>query len=91
MHGNRRRGREVQALPEDASRIDKALNQVVPYVSPSAGAIQSHYVITLYALSAPVSLSGVDFTAGLQNAVEGAMAGTIIASTTLGGWDTTPE
>jgi Raf kinase inhibitor-like YbhB/YbcL family protein len=71
------------SLDEDATRSNTGLTQSVRYVAPCppSGGTNHHYVITLYALSAPITLTALS-----PSDAETAMDGKVLASTTLAGW-----
>jgi Raf kinase inhibitor-like YbhB/YbcL family protein len=70
-------------LPEGYSRSKSAPPQAVHYLGPCPPAgTRNKYNISLYALSAPLSLTN----ATTQGEVEDAMAGKILARTSLAGW-----
>jgi Raf kinase inhibitor-like YbhB/YbcL family protein len=67
------------SLPENAARTKGAVNQVTPYLGPCPGSgNRNNYNITLYALSATLSLT--------DGTVEDAMADKVLAKTELSGW-----
>ena len=71
------------AVPENDAKTKGALSQAVPYMGPCPPAgSRNDYVITIFALSAP--LPSKSYQTRLD--VENAMAGKVIAQTELSGW-----